>query len=441
MPAHLKRRHQTWYARLTIPKEVRNKFGGKTELVESLRTDSLREAQRLLGPVLGTWRTWIAEARSSELEVLHLRSIQRAIEHADQREDTDQAFALRDMAEAHAEELERSKGIAYARSWFDRATHQGTDIKLRAEEWLADSQYEAKSMTMHRQHLRLLVDFEPIAENISRREAARFVTEVLRPGRSAATVTKMISTYSQLWHWMADRGHISDPTPWSRQQPLKKSRQGRKRATDLEPTRRPFTETEAKLMMAAVDTNADKHPADSLAVRVMAVTGMRLNEVCSLRTTNVSIDPQDRRCVWLYVHEGKTRSAIRLAPVIDQTTVEMLRSRLAARHNDAEDWFFPEYIPRNKHGSASAPLSQRLRRYRDKQIGEDPTVVGGHSWRHRARTIAERANERTSLINAFFGHNLDTEGQDYIGTESRIELLRIAGALRLPPSLSGFPIA
>lgn len=408
MPANLKRRYQTWYARLTIPKEVRGQFDGKAEFVESLKTDSLREAQRLVGPVLGRWRTWIEEARSTDPDRRYLRSVQRALDDAQRRGDEEAEFAIKGSAQERAEQLERVHGYETARRWYDRASGQRTDIAQRAEDWLADNQYETKSVTMHRQAIRLLVDFEPVAENIDRRTAARFVSEVLKPNRSAATVTKMISTYSQLWRWLADRGYIDEPTVWSRQQPRKSHRQGRKRAADFKPTRRPFTDDEARAMFAAVDAHADKHPTDPLAVRLMAVTGMRLNEVCSLRTGNVSIDDEDPGCVWLYVDEGKTRSAIRLAPVVDETTVAMLRERLKDRAEDKAPWFFPEYTPKNKLGSRSAPLSQRLRRYRDDHIGADPTVVGGHSWRHRARTAVEQADLRTSLVNAFFGHNLDT---------------------------------
>ena len=43
---HLKRRHQTWYARLAVPPSLRAAIG-KSEIVRSLHTRDLREANRL----------------------------------------------------------------------------------------------------------------------------------------------------------------------------------------------------------------------------------------------------------------------------------------------------------------------------------------------------------------------------------------------------------
>ena len=54
--SNLKRRHQTWYARLTVPPALRARLDGRTEYVRSLKTRDLREANQLKHRVLAELR-------------------------------------------------------------------------------------------------------------------------------------------------------------------------------------------------------------------------------------------------------------------------------------------------------------------------------------------------------------------------------------------------
>jgi len=63
VPTYLQKRRRLYYAVLEIPRALRPTFG-KPRFVQSLGTESLKEAQRLVHPIIGAWK-----------EQLHLATI------------------------------------------------------------------------------------------------------------------------------------------------------------------------------------------------------------------------------------------------------------------------------------------------------------------------------------------------------------------------------
>ncbi|MCV6620196.1 MAG: hypothetical protein OIF51_00420, partial [Cellvibrionaceae bacterium] len=59
-------RGQTYYARYTIPKDVRDKLGGRTERWQSLKTSDLREARSRADLLIARWKAEVAEARGDQ---------------------------------------------------------------------------------------------------------------------------------------------------------------------------------------------------------------------------------------------------------------------------------------------------------------------------------------------------------------------------------------
>lgn len=427
MPKHLEKRRRRWYAVLEIPKDLREHFG-RPRFFQSLQTDSQREAERLVGPVVALWRSRIAAARNEDPHERELQIYRMALERADDHEDTREAltFAMVDYAEA----MEREHGHEKAKLWHGRASGEKTDLRRLSEEWLAGSEYEDKSLTMHRQAMRLLLERHQVAETVNRRSAAVFVKEVLSPGRTPATVNRMITTYSKLWGWLQDQGHVGEEAanPWSRQR-LAVGRKRRRGINEDTQTRRAFTEDEAGKMVAAVDADAEKYPADPLAVRIMAVTGMRIEEVCSLAHGHVEAH---KGIVWLHARRGKTAAAVRSVPVVNRDVMALLSERLRSHEGAAGDPFFPEYAA-NSYGDRYNALSKRLGR-RLRGFSKDPELTQAHSWRHRAKGLLERAGVRHAVQDTFLGHSLPGEGATYYNATNE-ELRKAAKALRLPDAI------
>jgi hypothetical protein len=79
MPRYLQKRRRGWYAVLEVPRDVRVHFDGKVRLVQSLKTDSQREAEIAVLPLVAQWKLDIEAVRTGGSKLPQL-SVARALE-------------------------------------------------------------------------------------------------------------------------------------------------------------------------------------------------------------------------------------------------------------------------------------------------------------------------------------------------------------------------
>jgi integrase len=300
------------------------------------------------------------------------------------------------------------------------------EIEPLAEQWLAESEYTDKGKYQHRRKLAVLCEHHNTAGEIDRRAAGDFVTEVLakrntgRKGRtvmSAVTIGSYLTTYARLWHWLERRGHV-ESNPWTNQ------RMDRNGEDDVEGERRGFTEDEGGKLLAAMQ-GADRDVAS-----IAAVSGMRLEEIAALDCEDATVE---KRVVWLTVREGKTDAAARRVPVVAAVVRKMLARRKAA----GKGRLFPE-LKADRFGDYSHALSKRAGR-KLRAIGlTDPVLVAEHSWRHRARTLMERAEVAPWVADWVLGHERPGEGLGrYSEGPSDTQLVEAMRAVTLPSKVCG----
>ena len=112
---------------------------------------------------------------------------------------------------------------------------------------------------------------------------------------------------------------------------------------------------------------------------------------------------------WLQITSGKTAAARRRVPVVAPLVQSMLRARVQ-RHELPTSPMFPELQP-DKHGDRAPMLASRLRTVLRRKLGiADPSLVGAHSLRHRARTLLEAAGVSPWASDAYMGHRRQGEG-------------------------------
>ncbi|MBK5935535.1 DUF6538 domain-containing protein [Halorhodospira halophila] len=322
MPRYLEKRRRRWYAVLEIPRELRE-FFGKARFRESLQTDSQRVAEQRVHGIVGPWKARLEAARMAlasdcphervlaeyrqALEELGGYPTPRLEESSQPPVEVQTSEELEELGYTPDSECYRQDllldgiqeyaesriapylGPAAAVEWYRRATGRAVDLAHLSEQWLASLSCVSKTITMHRQSLGLLLEHHRTAETINRRSASHFVDQILSADRAPATVKRMISTYRTFWNWMLDHGYLSESTknPWERQGPSGRTSKGNNGSSGRS-KRRGYSEDEGAQLLAIVDADRIKHPADPLAVRLLAVTGMRIEEVCSLHVADVS---------------------------------------------------------------------------------------------------------------------------------------------------------
>jgi integrase len=249
---------------------------------------------------------------------------------------------------------------------------------------------------------------------LDRRTAGAFVTDVLAKGRKPETVNRLLSTFTQLWKWMERRGHV-EANPWTNQRVTVKRSDGEANNGD----RRGFTEKEGRDFLAALEG------VDKDVVSVAAVTGMRLEEIAASDCKDATVE---RGVVWLEIPQGKTAAAARRMPIVDASVRKMLTER-----KDANNGRLFHELEADRFGDFGSALSKRVGR-KLRGIGlTDPALVADHSWRHRARTLMEHANVAPWVADAMLGHARPGEGLGrYSEGPSDKQLVEAAKTITLP---------
>jgi integrase len=411
---HLWKRGKTYYAQLNVPKDVQKALG-QAKLAQTLKTDSETEANRRARPIIAHWKELIENARGNTDLSVRARVWRETLRKTGSEEE---ASLLKELITDEAYDLE-AEGLPFReiKQFHDAATGKRTPLKEYLEKHLADLNIEDKSKAERRSAFDQLEARYNFLEDIDRRTASDFLDDVLRPGKAPATVNKKIMAYIGYWKWLRKKGYLplDFHNPWTEQS------QRPKRGDELQ--RRAFTEEEAGTFMKIAASSSYKYPDDLSVALVMAVTGMRLEEVCSLDQEDVSIQEQ---VTWLDIKEGKTDAAARRVPVVEPEVIAELRQR----HNGASGPLFPT-LTETKYGDRSPAISKRLNRHL-RNISKDPALVAGHSWRHRARSLMEHGGIVPWVCDWFIGHARPGEGLSRYSKPSDDQLVEAAKAVSLP---------
>jgi integrase len=178
----------------------------------------------------------------------------------------------------------------------------------------------------------------------------------------------------------------------------------------------PFSDEEVKAIFAALpcETKPSKHsPTTALPwiVRIAAYSGMRLEEICQMMTTDIETRGMNGGSVLCFnVHNGdtdhhlKTDSSARVVPVHSELVRTGLLDYMSALPKAGP--LFPGLVRRtskgNKVGARAGELFGKL------LIRLDIKKAGKvfHSWRHNVSESLERAGISETDVARILGHSI-----------------------------------
>lgn len=194
MPKYLQQRYRVWYAVLDIPKDVRPKLGGKPRFVQSLKTESLSEAEILVLPLIAEWKALIQEARgqttpsSADLvaKALHWRDELRRAQD-DQHEHSVLASIVDDELWKLNETDPKAAKIAAKIS-----DGQSYPLDRDIDAWLAPQTVEQKTKDMKRADARRFVARFKLSHEVTRQALQNWVHHLqVSDELSTATVSRI----------------------------------------------------------------------------------------------------------------------------------------------------------------------------------------------------------------------------------------------------------
>ena len=342
------------------------------------------------------------------------------------------ADLLRETIQERAEAIAQEQGESRARDFADMAQGRVTPLAFHMETWLAEPGPRGKRHERTKAEYRSaltalgswLVEEGHVAgvERITRRVAGQYVTALHNRGLSASRIRDIASALSGYWQWMERKGIAREGSnPWPRQAPRKAHDE-----VPQEEQARAFTEAEVRTLL-----DGTRDPALSDLMRVAALTGMRVEEICQLTVGQCAEGV-------FTVARGKTASAARRVPIHPD-----LAPIVARRRKDQPDtaWLFPEFGEPNQYGKRSPNAIARFHRYRvemrvhDQAEGQRQSRVNFHSWRRWFITEALRAGQLERVVKQVVGHKLPKANVTlgvYFGGDT-LEMLRACvEAVKLP---------
>lgn len=341
---------------------------GSAHLREGLGTDSPAAAEALKWPVIERLK---AKAQGKKvagrttvggdplaLEAVKWRDMLAAKPHF---VDVDK-WADPDALADRADEVEARHGGPAAARFFSIASGQTTPLRFYVDRWLSEASIAPRTAEKWRKSIKMLETWfaehggiELTLEAIDREAAADFVSErMVQTGMNPGTANSYLTGLRAYWTWLVDRKAAKE-NPW---RGLSKPKA---KASDPAGDKRPFTDAEVTAILAAIT----KQPLHDLCL-ISALSGMRMNEIASLRVSNIVGDI-------IRLHVGKTKAGRRPVP-IHSALSELIKRRCDGK---GPDDFLLHELPEQKNPARSraAPMTQAFT-YARRGLGVDERVKG-----------------------------------------------------------------
>lgn len=386
MAQYLVKQRNGYYATIEVPKNLRGKLG-KVRFKQSLQTDSLKVAEVRKHALVSRWKAEIEAARNnlSETDLAFLVKVQK-----DSRKKDDPpklttemiqhimnvvgpASALSDTEKTEIDEIAKGKTVLLKQfiTEYDKSLtyieEKTKDIRISDVKRFAKQFKYAKDAT--KKAVRDWVEINLIAEQ----------------GLSLLSCRKIVSNSRQYWKYLQDKKDLNLPDPFDDVVPARLTTQKKINAE----SRKHFEVDDYKKLIAAT-----KDPQMVALIQLAAYTGCRLEEICSLKTSDVK---KDR----LVIQDAKTKSGLRTIPIHKD-----IASLVASLVKGSVDGYVLSGLTENKYGDRSNAIGKRFGRIKT-NCGYGPDLVF-HSFRKSVASQFEASGIDELIAARLLGHKITT---------------------------------
>jgi len=436
MPKNLRKRHQTWYARVGVDPKYR-KLIGRTETLRSLKTSDLRRAEAIKHGVV------------QEIKDYHERLIQEAkLGVEGHRQDAvtlrkmvdDGQLDTDDASEILSTNLEERLSQRLTAAQIEALTKDDIDPSIRTSfKVLGDPDYMPLTVAIKsyldliestvipgtwdhkRRQLDLLSDWtgEIDVTDIDRILATRYINEgILTKGNAPNTNKSDIAVLSAFFNHLIDEGLYTHANPFMRRgRKLKGSSKGTSFISN-----RAWTADELKKLFKTLNEQrkgTTKWKA-GIAARLSLYSGMRQEEVCGLKIDAVNLSDN-----FMTVADAKNENSIRQVPIHGE-----LRGLIEGIIEESTDDYVISGLPkgtRNKKRGHS--LGNRFSDVKSELFPDSqPRELTFHGLRSTFITAMEEAGVPQSTANLVVGHARQNLSYGLYSKGPGIDALRVAVA-------------
>lgn len=384
----------TWYVRVKVPRPLQGRVGN-THIRRALGTGDLDHANSLKWPLVARIQAHLAALGRSQ-SATWVDPLASPGIAAGAALGAPAGSAPDGLADAPAV---RSAATALPSRLTTRAIAQGGTLDALVDRWLSSADYLKQTKQQHREAYGVLRQFlgrDVAPTEVTGELAVEFVDSCIkRTGWSYATKRRKVNSLVAFWNWLAESLVVpKGANPWTGFRLASKGNAGK--ATR---TKRPYSDDELITLFG----QRPDYPGLADVMVCGLLTGMRIEEVCGLRCSDVT--PDEDGCWWVNIRKAKTKAGIRRIAVAHGLLVPILQRRTAAASGkDAQ--LFPEFRGGGYDAKLSWAVSKAFGRFRKLRGLTGETDF--HSFRRTFITTLENLGVDQVQIARYVGHELPT---------------------------------
>lgn len=385
MSNHILLQRKCWYARLVIPAELRPHYNGKRELKSTLQTSDKKVAELKAMRLVSEWKLQFEALRGSPTAAQELASA--VLLQPEGKIYSETGMSDKDhQIDFEADLLPDSQKRAY----YAIATGRAIPTLLYLDKFLNQWAVEQKTKDMAKTAIKRVADTFTTLEMISIPLIYQMIDE---DTNSKATKEKNYGFVRQYFKYLKRMQVITPdkPNPFEGldfRQANKVANSGNKRIA--------FKSTEVKQLMKAASDKGDEQLIS--IIQIAAFTGARIEELCSLKATDV-ITVNKVRC--LNITDAKTEAGNREVPI--HPTISELIKQLS---RETKDGYLLSGLTFNKYNDRSNAIGKRFGNLK-KRLGFGRSHVF-HCFRNTVATLLENAGVPEGVAADIVGHEKKT---------------------------------
>jgi integrase len=391
MPNHLEPARNNWDAILTVPKELRGKYGlPNLRFRKSTGTTDKRLACKIASQYVAGWQILIEQAKGADTSVLSDAMQFRA--DRENARDAEHRRVLEEVLITHVEGIEKAQGLEKAKEFYAVAQSKQTPSSTYFTQWktYAEANLKAKTADQWGRDIQEFINQFPTLDTVSTRTVRLWLDKLESKGKGLG---RYLSACRNYWKFIQPyEESIAEVEPFRDSLSHKRRKKNKGDAKDA------WTKEEV-LTLWTEASRAGKQELVDLIV-LAAYTGARIEEICSLKVQDVTHDAFN-------ITDAKTKAGIRAIPI--HSKIESVVKRL--KENSTDGYLLPG-LTFNKYGDRSNAIGKRFGTFKTGLgFAKDKST---HSFRHSLITFLDDAGVQLTHIQDIVGHEkAGTTGKVY----------------------------
>jgi integrase len=396
--ANLKLQGSTYHARLTIPKDVRNKFGNKSELWRTTGTGDKRKAEILGAEMVASWKREVYAARTGINVREWTKEWAKELRGANVKPTGDDFLSDREAAEIiMIDQLEdfvqdRRITVPEAKVAYEVATGRRVVLADHRDDYLRQYRnHNIKTIQKYTAAVERFISRFPDDQQVTPKSLKQWLNEMSDEEQLAAKTINGLKVQAQaFWAYLVEHEIVQRGSNPFSQTKLTVPKSATKEVSVV-----PFIPDEVVAFLHSPVAKGD--PQLSLLITLGMYTGARIEELAMLRTASLDLVQKV-----IHFKGTKTKAADREVPM-HPVLVPVLTSIAADR---ADGYVIPD-LNIDSRGERGKALGKRFGRLKTAMgfKGRDKVF---HSIRKTVGTLFEQAEVLEGVAADILGHEKQT---------------------------------